>query len=60
MKKAFLFIFTIGVLFSCTETKPVADPKVLMDADIAFSDYSVKHGIQKRHSSNLPTIVWFC
>ncbi len=47
MKKAFLFIFTIGVLFSCTETKPVADPKVLMDADIAFSDYSVKHGIQK-------------
>ena len=47
MKKAFLFIFAIGVLFSCTETKPVADPKVLMDADIAFSDYSVKHGIQK-------------
>ena len=47
MKKVILLIFTIGVLFSCTEKKPAVDPKVLLDADIAFSDYSVKHGIQK-------------
>lgn len=47
MKKAILLIFTIGVLFSCSEKRPVADPQVLIDADIAFSDYSVKHGIQK-------------
>ena len=47
MKKTFLFIFTIGVLFSCSEKKPVANPQVLLDADIAFSDYSVNHGMQK-------------
>jgi ketosteroid isomerase-like protein len=47
MKKAILFIFTIGVFFSCTEKKPAANPQVLIDADIAFSDYSVKHGMQK-------------
>ena len=47
MKKAFLLLSTLGVLFSCAENAPIANPKVLMDADIAFSDYSVKHGIQK-------------
>lgn len=47
MKKALTFILIIFVLFSCTKKKPAADPKVLKDADIAFSDYSVKHGIQK-------------
>jgi len=47
MKKAILFIFTIGVLLSCSEKKPATDPRVLIDADVAFSDYSVKHGIQK-------------
>jgi ketosteroid isomerase-like protein len=45
MKKVVLFIFTIGVLFSCSEKKPIVNPQVLIDADIAFSDYSVKHGI---------------
>ncbi|HEY3373111.1 MAG TPA: nuclear transport factor 2 family protein [Prolixibacteraceae bacterium] len=35
------------LLFSCSEKKPVADPKVLMDADRAFSDYSIKNGFQK-------------
>jgi ketosteroid isomerase-like protein len=34
-------------LFSCSEKKPLADPQVLMDADSAFSDYSVKNGFQK-------------
>ncbi len=47
MKKALTLILIIFVLLSCSETKPVADPTVLLDADIAFSDYSVKHGIQK-------------
>lgn len=47
MKKALSLILVIWGLFSCSEKKPVADPKVLLDADIAFSDYSVKHGIQK-------------
>lgn len=43
-------IFSIGLIFflvSCSEKKPVADPQVLMDADIAFSDYSVSNGYQK-------------
>jgi ketosteroid isomerase-like protein len=47
MKKTILFIFSIGVLFSCTEKKPSPNPQVLLDADIAFSDYSVKYGMQK-------------
>jgi len=47
MKKALSLILVILILFSCTEKKSVADPKVLLDADIAFSDYSVKQGIQK-------------
>ena len=47
MKSLFSLTFVFLVLFSCTEKKPVANPQVLLDADIAFSDYSVKHGIQK-------------
>jgi len=47
MKKLFHFAFVIFFLFSCAEKKPVADPQVLIDADVAFSDYSVKNGIQK-------------
>lgn len=47
MGKTFLILCLVFVLFSCSENKPVADPRVLADADIAFSDYSVKHGIQK-------------
>ncbi len=35
------------VLFSCSEKRPVVDSQVLMDADIAFSDFSAKYGIQK-------------
>lgn len=47
MKKAFLLIFILGFLVSCSEKKTAVNPRVLMDADIAFSDYSVQHGIQK-------------
>jgi ketosteroid isomerase-like protein len=47
MKRSFSLLLIIFVLFSCSEKRPVADPQVLIDADIAFSDYSVKHGIQK-------------
>ncbi|MDD2306294.1 MAG: hypothetical protein PHP53_16440 [Prolixibacteraceae bacterium] len=47
MKTTILLLLIIFVLFSCTEKKPAANPQVLLDADIAFSDYSVKHGIQK-------------
>jgi ketosteroid isomerase-like protein len=47
MKRSFLFLLVIFVLLSCAEKKPIADPQVLKDADIAFSDYSVKHGLQK-------------
>ena len=47
MKASFLLGFIIIGLFSCSERKTATDPKVLIDADIAFSDYSVKYGIQK-------------
>lgn len=47
MKTTILLLLVIWVLFSCSEKKPVADPQVLIDADIAFSDFSLKHGIQK-------------
>jgi ketosteroid isomerase-like protein len=40
---ALILIFII----SCSKMKPAANAEVLMDADLAFSDYSVKHGIQK-------------
>ena len=47
MKKSFLLLLVTFSLFSCSEKKPVADPQVLIDADSAFSDYSVTYGIQK-------------
>ncbi len=47
MKKAFLLVVILGLLFSCTEKKPIVNPNELIDADMAFSDYSLKHGIQK-------------
>lgn len=47
MKKSFLLLSIFFSLFSCTENKPVSDSQVLLDADIAFSDYSVKNGIHK-------------
>lgn len=47
MQKSFLLLLVIFTFFSCSEKKPAADPKVLIDADSAFSDYSVAYGIQK-------------
>ena len=47
MKSAYILTFVFLALFSCSEKKPVANPQVLMDADRAFSDYSVNHGMQK-------------
>ena len=47
MKTTFLLGCIIFVLLSCSEKKPAADPQVLKNADIAFSDYSVVHGLQK-------------
>jgi len=47
MKKAFLPALFICVLFSCSEKKTATDSQVLIDADLAFSDYSVAHGFQK-------------
>ena len=47
MKNILSIVCIIFFLVSCSEKKPVADPIVLMDADIAFSDYSVKNGYQK-------------
>jgi ketosteroid isomerase-like protein len=46
MGKSFLLGLIVLVLFSCSEKKPVSNPQEIMDADIAFSDYSVKHGYQ--------------
>lgn len=40
---ALILIFII----SCAKMKPAANAEVLLDADLAFSDYSAKHGIQK-------------
>lgn len=47
MKKLFLLLCIFSFLFSCTENKQVSDPQVLIDADIAFSDYSAKNGIHE-------------
>lgn len=46
MKTTFLLGCIIFLLVSCSEKKTVADPNELIDADVAFSDYSVQHGLQ--------------
>lgn len=46
MKTSFLLGCIFLLLFSCSEKKTVSDPQVLIDADVAFSDYSVQHGLQ--------------
>lgn len=46
MGKSFLLGMIVFALFSCAEKKAVSDPQVLLDADRAFSDYSVQHGLQ--------------
>ena len=46
--KSLLPIFLILIFFtSCSKMKPAANAEVLMKADLAFSDYSAKNGIQK-------------
>lgn len=47
MKTTFLLGCVIFLLFSCSEKKTIPDPQELIDADLAFSDYSAKNGIQK-------------
>ena len=47
MKKLFSFVWIFFILFACMEKKPVADPQVLIDADLAFSDLSVNAGLHK-------------
>ncbi len=47
MKKTIPFILVILLLISCAEKKSTPDPRALMDADVAFSEYSLQHGIQK-------------
>lgn len=47
MKRTILLAFIFGLAISCSEKKPVANPQVLIDADIAFSDYSVIYGYQQ-------------
>jgi ketosteroid isomerase-like protein len=47
MKKTFLLAILLTLLLSCTDVKPVANSQELIDADLAFSDYSLKHGIQR-------------
>ena len=47
MKKSFSLFLVIFLLFSCSEKKSAENLQVLIDADLNFSDYSVKHGIQK-------------
>lgn len=46
MGKSFLFVLIVCALLSCSEKKTVSDPQEIMDADLAFSDYSVQHGLQ--------------
>lgn len=47
--KSFIPIIAILLFMAAcnSEKKPVAAPNVLMDADIAFSDYSAQNGLQK-------------
>lgn len=47
MKSIFILLCLVFLLFSCGENRPAANPQELIDADIAFSDYSVKNGYQK-------------
>lgn len=45
--KSLIIIFALLFFASCKKTIPETNPKILMDADLAFSDYSAKNGIQK-------------
>jgi len=47
MKKALFLFLIILTVSSCSNQKPVSNPKELIEADIAFSDYSAKNGYHK-------------
>jgi ketosteroid isomerase-like protein len=47
MKITGSLLLIVLIFFACQKKIPVANPQVLIDADIAFSDYSQKHGYQK-------------
>lgn len=47
MKNILAFVLLMVMLFSCSENKQVIDPQVLIDADVAFSDFSARSGYQK-------------
>lgn len=48
MKSLLSIAMLLLFMASCSSEKmPVADPQVLMDVDIAFSNYSLQNGLQK-------------
>lgn len=47
MRKAFFLIIVVVFGIACSPPKSPANPRELIDADKAFSDYSLKNGIQK-------------
>lgn len=47
MKRQNIILILVLFLFSCSEKRTVANPQELIEADIAFSDFSVKNGYQK-------------
>lgn len=47
MKMLLSIAVVIFLMNACSGNQPKSDPNVLISADIAFSDYSFKHGIQK-------------
>lgn len=47
MKSILSIVTVLLIMASCNEKKPVAGSKVLMEADSAFSGYSVRNGLQK-------------
>ena len=47
MKRLLTLAIVIILFNGCSENQQKPNPDVLIDADIAFSDYSLTHGIQK-------------
>lgn len=39
--------FLVFMVACNSQNKPLTDPRVLMDADLAFSDYSAQNGLKK-------------
>lgn len=42
-----IYLLLVLIIACNSEKKPIADSKVLMDADLAFSDYSAQNGLKK-------------